>query len=206
MTTSEKFKKNLTIPNILTIIRIILNIPFAYFFLNQHYVEAVIVVVASGVSDMLDGMIARKFNQKSDLGSILDPIADKITLVNIVICAAVLFPDIIPIVIIMITKEFIMLLGGLYLLCKKIKPMPARWYGKLSTVVFYTCSGIIILLKAVWNLEILSLTYALMTVSVLFMMFALFNYTKIFLEKLNNQQHINSDIKMGSVIKNDKKI
>lgn len=188
MVNSKNLKKNITIPNILTIIRIFLNIPFAYFFLNQHYIEAVIVVAFSGLSDMLDGTIARKFNQKSELGSILDPIADKITLVNIVVCAAILFPDIIPIVIIMITKEFIMLLGGFYLLSKHIKPIPARWYGKLSTVVFYSCSGIIILLKAVWNIDELSLIYTLMSVSVLFMMFALFNYTRVFLEKLNESQ------------------
>lgn len=198
MFTLENIKKNITIPNILTVIRIFLNIPFAYYFLNQHYIEAVIIVAVSGLSDMLDGIIARKFNQKSELGSVLDPIADKITLVNIVICAAILFPDIIPIVIIMITKEFIMLLGGLYLLSKHIKPMPARWYGKLSTVVFYSCSGIIILLKAVWNIEILSLIYTLMTVSVLFMMFALFNYTKVFLEKLNEQQKVN-DVDVSKV-------
>ncbi|MBO7690301.1 MAG: CDP-alcohol phosphatidyltransferase family protein, partial [Clostridia bacterium] len=69
----------LTIPNLLSAIRILLIPVFLVLFLKGHYVAAVIVLVINGLTDTYDGKIARKFNQVSNLGKLLDPIADKLT-------------------------------------------------------------------------------------------------------------------------------
>ena len=69
-----------TIPNIITVMRVILIIPFAYFAWQQNYVAALIIFLIAGVSDVLDGLLAKRFNWQSRFGSITDPLADKILL------------------------------------------------------------------------------------------------------------------------------
>ncbi len=187
-------RENITIPNFLTILRIFLNVPFVHYFLNNDYKAAVMILILSAFSDMLDGIIARKFNQKSQLGSILDPVADKISLVTFILCVAVIFPELKPIIIIMLAKEIIMIVGGIYMISKQIKPSPAKWYGKLSTMIFYLCSGIIVLLKAFWNIENIVLVYSLMIIPAIFMLFALFKYAIMFMEKMSlSKQNMQND-------------
>ncbi|MGN0470725.1 MAG: CDP-alcohol phosphatidyltransferase family protein, partial [Acutalibacteraceae bacterium] len=72
-------KKNLTVPNLLSFIRILVIPPLIIFLLDQNFIMAGVMLIISGVSDMFDGMIARKFNQVTQLGKMLDPIADKLT-------------------------------------------------------------------------------------------------------------------------------
>ena len=78
----------LTVPNLLSLIRIILIPVFGVLFYHDHVLAAVIVLAVSGLTDLFDGKIARRFNQVSELGKILDPIADKLTQMTI---AVVLF-------------------------------------------------------------------------------------------------------------------
>ncbi|MBN2123078.1 MAG: CDP-alcohol phosphatidyltransferase family protein [Deltaproteobacteria bacterium] len=70
----------MTVPNLITTIRIVLAPIFVIYLINDQHLSALIVLVICGVSDGLDGLVARAFNQKSRLGSFLDPIADKILL------------------------------------------------------------------------------------------------------------------------------
>jgi cardiolipin synthase len=70
----------MTVPNLITAIRIILTPIFIIYLLNDQMISALIVFFLCGISDGLDGLIARLFNQKSILGSYLDPIADKLIL------------------------------------------------------------------------------------------------------------------------------
>ena len=79
---NEVISKDLmTIPNAISFTRILLITPFVAFFIKEMYVAAAITVGISGLSDLFDGMIARKFNQESELGKVLDPLADKLTLI-----------------------------------------------------------------------------------------------------------------------------
>lgn len=134
----KAWKENLTVPNILSVLRILLIIPFVFFFLSKNYIAAAAMVIISGLSDMFDGMIARKFNQITALGKILDPIADKLTLVAVIICIGIIVPKIIPLVVILVVKDLLMLLGGAYLIQKKITPPAAN--GTASFPPYYfTC-------------------------------------------------------------------
>ena len=71
------------IPNVLTIIRFLL-IPFSiYALVNDQYILAIIIITVSGLTDVLDGAIARKFNLVTNFGKLIDPLADKVTQLSI---------------------------------------------------------------------------------------------------------------------------
>ncbi|MEZ3496921.1 MAG: CDP-alcohol phosphatidyltransferase family protein, partial [Lachnospiraceae bacterium] len=79
------FSGCLTVPNLLSLIRILLIPVFGVLFYNGHIGWAVIILIVSGLTDFFDGKIARKFNQISELGKMLDPVADKLTQITIAI-------------------------------------------------------------------------------------------------------------------------
>lgn len=124
------------IPNILTIIRFLLIPIIIIFALQNNYIAAIIVLTLSGLTDILDGYIARKFNFISDFGKLMDPLADKATQVTIL--ALLTIQEIIPlwILIIVLLKELLMISGASFLYGKELV-VSSKWYGKLATVLFY---------------------------------------------------------------------
>lgn len=169
-----------TIPNILSLFRIALIIPFVIFFLQKNYIAAAVAIILSGITDALDGFIARKFNQITDLGKMLDPLADKLTLIAIMICIVILFPIVLPVVIVLIIKDVIMMIGASILLKDDIKPPAARWYGKIGTVMFYISVALIVFLKAAFNYENSILSLVLLGLTAAMMIFALIEYFIMF--------------------------
>ena len=183
-------KENFNLPNILSFTRIIIIIPFVLYFLNDDYLLSAAMLALSGLSDMLDGVIARKLDQITQLGKILDPVADKLTLTAVVICMGIKFPEIFILVVILSVKDLSMLLAGSYLLKKGIEPPAAKWYGKLATVFFYVSVIIIVALKALYGIADPRISISLLTATALLMLFALFRYFLIFLRliKANNEK------------------
>ena len=184
----SNFKKNLTIPIILSAIRIVVIVPLVKFLIEENYIGAGIMLLVSGISDMFDGMIARKMNQVTQLGKMLDPIADKLTLIAVVICINILYPSVTPFVIILFCKEIFMLCGGLFLIKIKIKPPAAKWYGKVSTAIFYVSVVTIVLLKAIWGITNMKLIIALFAVTTLSMLFSLINYAVLFFKLIKQEK------------------
>lgn len=124
------------IPNILTIIRFIL-IPFIVISIfNNDYFAAFIIFTISALTDILDGIIARKFNYITNIGKLLDPLADKLTQISILLSLSLI--KIIPysILIIVIIKELTMISGASFLYGKNVV-VYSKWYGKLATVLLY---------------------------------------------------------------------
>lgn len=187
--TKGKVRENLTIPNFLSVLRIVIIIPMVKSMLRENYAGAGILLTVSAASDMFDGIIARKFNQITQLGKILDPIADKLTLIAIVICVNILYPYILLFVSVLFAKEVLMLLGGGILLKKGIKPPPAQWYGKAATAIFYISVIIIVSLRAIWGVMIPFLTTLLFTVTTAVMFFALLNYAQLFFNLINESKN-----------------
>lgn len=97
---------------------------------------AFVFLTISGLTDILDGFIARKFNFITNFGKLIDPLADKAT--QIAVLTALALQDIIPmwILIVVVLKEFAMISGASFLYGKEFV-VSSRWYGKLSTVLFY---------------------------------------------------------------------
>lgn len=178
----KDWKRNINIPNALSTLRILVIYPCVMFFLAEYYLHAAVMLIISGVSDMLDGMIARRFNQFTPLGAMLDPVADKLTLAAVVVCMGIKFPIVVPLVAILIMKEVVMLIASVILLHQHKRPPGARWYGKMGTVVFYLSVTIIVALKAVWNIENNTVTIALLSLTAVCMLFAFVNYLIVFLD------------------------
>ncbi len=128
-----------TIPNIMSFFRLLL-VPFIIWaYVGQHNITLTIILLAlSALTDVLDGQIARRFNMVSDLGKALDPIADKITQVCIVLCLAFTYPLLWYLLGICVFREISMGVMGLITIRKTNKVPGARWYGKVSTVVLYS--------------------------------------------------------------------
>lgn len=192
-------KENLTIPNALSFFRILLVYPMVRFLLKQDFLVAGILLLLSAVSDALDGLIARKFNQISTLGKILDPIADKLTLIAVVICINILYPDISIFVMLLFLKEILMLSGGAVLLNFKIRPPAAKWYGKISTAVFYTSIISLVVLKAVWGYTNRTLTTVLLAVTTALMLFSLVMYSILFVKLIRQKNRENKAAKQAAI-------
>ena len=107
----------MTIPNILSCFRIILIPVFIVCYLNTPAegiaIWPVLVLLFSGLTDVLDGFIARHFNMISDLGKMLDPVADKLTQAAVIGCLTVRFPELLILFIVYVIKEISILSGGL---------------------------------------------------------------------------------------------
>ena len=124
----------ITIPNMLTFLRIILIPVFVYFYLVQHNdMAAVIALCVSGLSDFLDGKIARAFNMISDFGKGLDPIADKLTQTVVLCCMISRYPYLKTPLIMLVIKEFITGIAALILIRREGQVRGADWHGKIST-------------------------------------------------------------------------
>lgn len=137
------------VPNILTIIRFLLIPVIILFAFQDNYIATIIVLTISGLTDILDGYIARKFNFITDFGKLMDPLADKAT--QIALLGTLTIQKIIPlwIIVIVIIKEFLMVSGASFLYGKELV-VSSKWYGKLATVLFYiaiVCS----LFTQYWN-------------------------------------------------------
>lgn len=124
------------IPNILTILRFFL-IPFIlHFLVHDEFILAIIFLTLSGLTDILDGTIARKFNFITNFGKLIDPLADKFTQLSIL--WMLVSKNIIPlwILVIVLLKEATMVAGASFLYGKELV-VSSKWYGKASTVLFY---------------------------------------------------------------------
>ncbi|MBO5495722.1 MAG: CDP-alcohol phosphatidyltransferase family protein [Eubacterium sp.] len=130
-----------TIPNWLSFLRIALIPVFSALFIKEHYVIAFVLMIIGALTDLVDGKIARKFNQVSNLGKILDPVADKLSQMAIVIILIVKFWHMEGITkylfFLFIIKELIMIIGGLVLISKGMRPSAAEMWGKVATTIFY---------------------------------------------------------------------
>ena len=137
----------MSIPNILSIFRLVLIPFFTYFMIvEDNYVVAGILLVISGITDYCDGYIARKFNMITNLGKILDPLADKFTQLIAVICLAVKgYALMWFLAVFLFLKDLVLLIGGIMLYQKKDGMIPSNMFGKIATFVFYVAVVLLML-------------------------------------------------------------
>ena len=140
----EKMFKH--VPNILTILRFLFIPIILYFIFVGNYIVGFIFFTISGITDILDGFIARKYNFISNFGKLMDPLADKLTQISVL--ASLVIVDIISvwILVIVVLKELIMVIGASFLYGKDVV-VYSKWYGKLATVLFYLAIVISLITK-----------------------------------------------------------
>ncbi len=125
------------IPNILTGARILLIPLFVYLVTLDNMIGAGLVLLFSGLTDFLDGRLARRFGWVTSLGKALDPAADKLTQMAVSICFIIKLQKFWGFFAFLIIKEIIMLSFSGWLLKKGVKLEGAQWFGKVNTFVFY---------------------------------------------------------------------
>lgn len=136
--TGSSQSKILTIPNLLSFFRLCLIPVFMWLYcVERNYLWTGIILIISGLTDTVDGIIARKFNMISDLGKVLDPIADKVTQAAMLFCLLTRFPLMIAPLALMVVKEFFMGVTGLLVIQKTGKVFGADWHGKVNTWLLY---------------------------------------------------------------------
>lgn len=141
----ERKKEIFSIPNILCYVRILLLPIFAVLFCLKQDVWAAVVVLLSAATDVSDGIIARKFHMETELGKILDPLADKLTQAVVSGCLLFRYPVMWILFTVIVVKESFQGIGGL-LLYRKLKSMrSSEWFGKLSTAFFYAVMAYLVL-------------------------------------------------------------
>ena len=169
-----------TVPNFISFLRIASIPVIAWLIASNHLLWSLLLMALSGISDGVDGYVARRFDQVSVLGQILDPIADKVTLISVAVCMVIYMPAILPIMMVLVTKEFLMLLGGFILLLCKVAPPPANIFGKVATVIFYFVICLIIFIKILTGQENMLLVYIGLILTAMAMIIALIQYGVVF--------------------------
>lgn len=180
----------LTVPNAMSGLRILIVPFFAVLYLKGYVAAAVALLLLSGLTDMLDGLIARKFNQITELGKMLDPFADKLTQGVVALCIALRFPAIRPLLLLFILKELLMLCCALVLLKKHKRPCAAKWYGKVATVMFYVSVAAIVAMDGLALAQPHTVhlwAYGLLGATGVMMAYAAFRYFQIFLSILREE-------------------
>lgn len=141
--TSKYEKKIITIPNILSFFRIcIIPVIVWLYGVENNYIWAGYILILSGITDMVDGFIARHFHMVSNLGKILDPIADKLTQGVMLMCLLLRFPLMIVPFVLLIAKELYMGVSGILVIQRTGIVCGAEWHGKAATCLLY---GVMIL-------------------------------------------------------------
>lgn len=173
-----KFKWN--VPNALSLVRLALIPLFAWLYLGDegNLYWSMLVLVVSGLTDVVDGFVARRFNQITEIGKLLDPLADKLTQLAVLLCLSVRYRELIPLMIICLAKEVLQIVGCFLLLSRYEIVNSSRWFGKLSTFSFY--GGM--LLIALWSDMPHPVFIALLAWVTATMLFSFFAYMRVYLK------------------------
>lgn len=193
------------VPNILTICRFLLIPLIVFYIFSGNYILAFIFFTISGITDIADGFIARKYNLVTNFGKLMDPLADKLTQISTL--ASLVFANIIPIwiLIIVLLKEFIMICGASFLYGKDVV-VYSKWYGKLATVLFYIAIVVSLLLKQFQITGLCqNLDFVLYCLALLATLFSLIMYVKDLYNKgFIDKQDLNKEVTVDKKVKKKK--
>lgn len=167
----------MNIPNLLTTLRILLVPCFVYVYWTvppSGFYWPVVILALSGLTDVADGMIARKFNMITPLGRFLDPVADKLTIGAVVVCLAVRHPILWVLFALYAVKEIVLVSIGFVSLKSWRNSIAAKWYGKAATVFLYILMFSVLLVPRISNAAICGL----MVLPVIFIVLSFIFYLK----------------------------
>ena len=159
----KDWKKDiLTIPNLLSLFRLVLIPVYIVIYLNadtnaDYYIAAGILAV-SCLTDLIDGKIARHFNMISNTGRILDPLADKATQFTLIVCLTIKHPILLALVCLFVVKESFQLIAGFMILRKGKILSGALLSGKISTTVLFISLILMVMIPDIGDTAIYVLT------------------------------------------------
>jgi len=173
-----------TVPNVLSCFRFLLIPVFVVLYVNGYGIEALITLVVSGLTDVLDGTIARKYNMITNLGRALDPIADKVTQAAMIICISLRFPHMWILLGVHVVKELVMLWWGYHVLDKTGTMNNANWWGKACTSLLYAT----VFLHIAWSQMPKIVSEAFMVVCSLMIIFCFVMYSISYTRLIRNHE------------------
>lgn len=181
-------KQIFTIPNFLSFLRLCMIPLIIWLYCAQkNYVLTAVVLVLSGLTDTIDGYIARRFNMVTDLGKALDPIADKLTQASVMFCLLTRFQMMLVPLLLLIFKEVCNGIMSLFVIKKTGKVCGADWHGKVCTWLLYAMMFLHIVwfdISRQWSTALISICVIMMTVS--FALYMVRNYKMLTNEVMNN--------------------
>lgn len=180
----KDWKKEIwTIPNVLSLVRLLLIPVYMVIYLNasteRHYVLAASILAVSCITDLIDGKIARHFNMISTVGKILDPLADKATQFTLILCLAVRYPVLRHLVVLFVIKEGFQLVAGTVALRKGMMLEGALLAGKICTTILFVS---LILLVMIPNIPYFWVEF-ITTVDAVFMAISFISYILAYMGK-----------------------
>ena len=184
-------------------------IPFITTTYSQgFFVIATMLLLISGVTDMLDGMIARRFGQISEFGKFIDPLADKLTMASVVFALLLHHPPLWVTLTVLVTKELLTLIGAYILYKKGARPSESKLFGKLSTLFLYLILFFIMaadVLEECMKITILYpwVLWCMVAFSCLLMILAVLQYYPIFRGIINGTYNIETEQFEGDSKQND---
>lgn len=188
----EKNYKILTIPNVLSFLRLIFAGAFILLYKNDNTftenIPAIIVLAISGLTDFFDGRIARRYNMISEVGKILDPIADKVTEAVIALCLLEKYRIMFALLGTFIIKELFMCICGMVVIKKTGVNNGAKWYGKVSTFTFYLSILALLLIPGIPE----TLANVIVSICIVLMIFALVMYMRLYYQILSRYSKKNA--------------
>jgi CDP-diacylglycerol--glycerol-3-phosphate 3-phosphatidyltransferase len=137
MTKREGVGKVWTVPNALTLLRFLLVGVMAWLFVEDQPIWSMAVYLLAAGTDLLDGYIARRFNQISNIGKVMDPIADKLMTVTALVCMLVMGYLTFGLLLVIVIKEALMVLGGVLIYFVFGKVVYANLFGKISSAAYF---------------------------------------------------------------------
>lgn len=181
-------KQLFTIPNLLSLLRLCMIPLIIWLYCTQkNYALTAVVLVLSGLTDMVDGYIARRFNMVTDLGKALDPVADKLTQASVMFCLLSRFRMMLVPLLLLIFKEVCNGVISLVVIKKTGKVCGADWHGKVCTWLLYAMMFVHIVwfdISREWTTALISICVIMMTVS--FALYMVRNYKMLTKEVTNN--------------------
>ncbi len=166
-----------TVPNLLSLFRLcLIPILVRLYVVDKNYMGTLAVLLLSGATDVVDGFIARHFNMVSDLGKVLDPIADKFTQGVMLICLITRFPLMSVPLAALAVKELCMGITGILVVRRKKTFIGAKWHGKAATVCLYAA----MVLHVVWygitpTASLISIVLCTLMIVISFVLYMLLN-------------------------------
>ena len=139
-------KKIITIPNILSAVRLMMIPIIVWLYCKvENYLLTGVIIILSGITDVVDGFIARHFNMISDFGKALDPLADKLTQAALLLCLLSKYDLMWGLIVILGLCEITKFTLGIIIAKKHDEVNGAKWYGKANTVIIYATMMALIL-------------------------------------------------------------
>ena len=181
-------KQLFTIPNLLSLLRLCMIPLIIWVYCTQkNYALTAVVLVLSGLTDMVDGYIARRFNMVTDLGKALDPVADNLTQASVMFCLLSRFRMMLVPLLLLIFKEVCNGVISLVVIKKTGKVCGADWHGKVCTWLLYAMMFVHIVwfdISREWTTALIGICVIMMTLS--FALYMVRNYKMLTKEVTNN--------------------